>query len=336
MKTVPSFLSKAAAIALEFRIEAEGTNIASVYVEKAVQVIAFVLGDDGIPTLKHPIVFLPILVVVDNLNLGTSLYPRPHSADRQAAFPRFHRVLCQGGDHRIDEHADPVFKSADDQAHGAVDLGCRQAGAVRIEHCLVHFTNEMLNFWVGDSIVVVLTQGVRLGGARTLKFMFEPFSTAINDTSRLVCLRIIMIWLGIGFWTVTTIVFIGAVFPLLINTYAGVRNADRLLINVVRSFGASEWEINKLVVLPNSVPFIIAGMRLAIGRAVLGIVVAEFFGGSSAGVGVIMVDAAGKFQVDIVFAGLIIFMTLSLIMTGIVKAIEHKFSRWRPEIVKTF
>ena len=91
-----------------------------------------------------------------------------------------------------------------------------------------------------------------------------------------------------------------------------------------------------MVVLPNSVPFIIAGLRLAIGRAVLGIVVAEFFGGSSEGVGVVMVDAAGKFHVDVVFAGLIIFMTLSLIMTGIVKAVENKFSRWRPQLVKTF
>jgi NitT/TauT family transport system permease protein len=200
----------------------------------------------------------------------------------------------------------------------------------------LRFSASAFTAGLGLSIVVGLPLGVILGRSRTLNAMFDPFITSINATPRLVFLPIIMIWLGIGFWTVTTIVFIGAVFPLLINTYAGVRNADRLLINVVRSFGATEWEINKLVVLPNSVPFIIAGMRLAIGRAVLGIVVAEFFGGSSEGVGVVMVDAAGKFQVDIVFAGLIIFMTLSLVMTGIVKAIEHKFSRWRPEIVKTF
>ena len=200
----------------------------------------------------------------------------------------------------------------------------------------LRFSASAFTAGLGLSIVVGLPLGVILGRSRTLNAMFDPFITAINATPRLVFLPIIMIWLGIGFWTVTTIVFIGAVFPLLINTYAGVRNADRLLINVVRSFGATEWEINKLVVLPNSVPFIIAGLRLAIGRAVLGIVVAEFFGGSSEGVGVVMVDAAGKFQVDIVFAGLIIFMTLSLVMTGIVKAIEHKFSRWRPEIVKTF
>ena len=104
----------------------------------------------------------------------------------------------------------------------------------------------------------------------------------------------------------------------------------------MRSFGASEWEINKLVVLPNSLPFIIAGLRLAFGRAILGIVVAEFFGGTTQGMGVVMVDAAGKFQVDVVFVGLIMFMTLSLILTAIVKMIENRLSRWRPQQVKTF
>ena len=187
-----------------------------------------------------------------------------------------------------------------------------------------------------SSIVVALPLGVILGRSQTLNAMFDPFVTAFNATPRLVFLPIFLVWFGIGMNTVVLIVFIGAVFPLLINTYAGVRNADRLLINVVKSFGANEWEINKLVVLPNSMPFIVAGLRLAIGRAILGIVVAEFFGGSTEGVGVMMVDAAGKFQVDIVFAGLILFMTMSLIMTSAVKVLENRLSRWRPQTVKTF
>ena len=107
------------------------------------------------------------------------------------------------------------------------------------------------------------------------------------------------------------IVFIGALFPILINTYEGVRNADKTLINVVRSFGASEWDVARLVVVPNAMPYIIAGLRLAIGRAVLGVVVAEFFG-SEVGLGVMMVQAAGRYQVDVVFSGLIVFAVLSL------------------------
>jgi NitT/TauT family transport system permease protein len=186
------------------------------------------------------------------------------------------------------------------------------------------------------SIAVALPVGVVLGRSTSMNAMFDPFVTAFNATPRLVFLPIVLIWFGIGMNTVVIIVFIGAVFPLLINTYEGVKNADKLLINVVRSFGAREWKINTLVVLPNSMPYIIAGLRLAIGRAILGIVVAEFFGGTTTGVGVIMVNASGKYQVDLVFAGLVLFMAISLVMTSAVRVLEQRLSRWRPEKVKNF
>ena len=126
------------------------------------------------------------------------------------------------------------------------------------------------------------------------------------------------------------IVFLGALFPLLINTHEGVRNADKRLINVVRSFGAREWDVARLVVIPNALPFIVVGLRLAIGRAILGVVVAEFFGAQN-GLGVVMVRAASSFQVDVVFAGLIVFAVLSLSMTGLVQLLEERMSRWRPQ-----
>ena len=126
------------------------------------------------------------------------------------------------------------------------------------------------------------------------------------------------------------IVFIGALFPILINTYEGVRNSDKLLINVVRSFGAKEWDVARLVVVPNAMPYIIAGLRLSIGRAVLGVVVAEFFG-SESGLGVMMVQAAGRYQVDIVFSGLIIFAVMTLAMTAAVQVLENRLGRWRPQ-----
>jgi NitT/TauT family transport system permease protein len=191
-------------------------------------------------------------------------------------------------------------------------------------------------FGLGLSIIVALPLGVALGRSQTVDAIFDPFITAFNATPRLVFLPIVLIWFGVGFWTVIAIVFMGAVFPLLINTYAGVKNADRLLINVVRSFGANEWQINKLVVLPNSLPFIIAGLRLAIGRAILGVVVAEFFGGTEFGLGVVMVQASQGYRVDILFAVLIIFMAVSLLITAAVKQIENRLSRWRPAKVKTF
>src|ERR1700733_15263328 len=180
------------------------------------------------------------------------------------------------------------------------------------------------------AIVAGLPLGVLLGRSATLNAMVDPFITAFNATPRLVFLPLLMLWFGMGILSEVAVVFLGAVFPLLINTYEGVRNADRLLINVVRSFGAGEWDIARLVVVPNSLPFIIVGLRLAIGRAVLGVVVSEFFG-SQDGLGVVMVRAASEFKVDVVFAGLIVFAALSLVMTGLVKLLEDRLTRWRPQ-----
>jgi NitT/TauT family transport system permease protein len=180
------------------------------------------------------------------------------------------------------------------------------------------------------AVVVGLPLGILIGRSSVLNAMFDPFITAFNATPRLVFLPLLMLWFGIGLWSKVAIVFLGALFPLLINTYEGVRNADRLLINVVRSFGANEWDIARLVVVPNALPFIVVGLRLAIGRAVLGVVVSEFFG-SQEGLGVVMVRAASGFRVDVVFAGLIVFAGLSLLMTGLVRLLEDRMSRWRPE-----
>src|SRR4029077_10649308 len=183
------------------------------------------------------------------------------------------------------------------------------------------------------AIAAGLPVGILLGRSNTFNAMFDPFITAFNATPRLVFLPLLMLWFGIGLWSKVAVVFLGALFPLLINTYEGVRNADKLLINVVRSFGAGEWDIARLVVVPNSLPFIIVGLRLAIGRAVLGVVVSEFFG-SQDGLGVVMVRAASQFKVDVVFAGLVVFAALSLVMTGLVKIIEDRMSRWRPQRVE--
>jgi len=183
---------------------------------------------------------------------------------------------------------------------------------------------------LGLAIIAGLPLGVLLGRSRVLTAMFDPFVTALNATPRLVFLPLIMLWFGLGLWSTVVIVFVGALFPILINTYEGVRNADKVLINVVRSFGAKEWDIARLVVVPNALPYIIAGLRLAIGRAVLGVVVAEFFGAEK-GLGVMMVQAAARYQVDIVFAGLIVFTVLSLVLTGLVQLLEQRLGRWRPQ-----
>ncbi len=188
---------------------------------------------------------------------------------------------------------------------------------------------------LGLAIAVGLPAGLIAGRSRIVDAMLDPFVTVFNATPRLIFLPLFILWFGIGIWSKIMIVFVGAVFPLLINTYEGVKNVDKVLLNVVRSFGANEWQATKIVVLPNSVPYIVAGLRLAIGRAILGVVVGEFFGASK-GLGFMIATAATNYKVDVVFVGVAIFMGLSLVLTLGVKKIETKLSRWRPEEAKTF
>ena len=94
---------------------------------------------------------------------------------------------------------------------------------------------------LGLSIIVGLPLGLIIGRSPTLEAWLDPYITAFNATPRIVLLPLLILWFGIGIWSKIMIVFAGAVFPLLINTYAGVKNVNRVLVNVVRSFGASEW-----------------------------------------------------------------------------------------------
>jgi NitT/TauT family transport system permease protein len=204
----------------------------------------------------------------------------------------------------------------------------------KIQH---HFYVSSIEFLFGLALAIAvgLPLGLIAGRSKTIDAMVDPYVTVFNATPRLIFLPLFILWFGIGMWSKVMIVFIGAVFPLLINTQEGVKNVDQVLVNVVRSFGANEWQVMRTVVLPNSVPYIVAGLRLAIGRAVLGVVVGEFFGASE-GLGYMIASAATNYKVDVVFVGVAIFMGLSLALTLWVKKLESHLSRWRPEETKTF
>ena len=200
-----------------------------------------------------------------------------------------------------------------------------------------HFAVSALEFLagLGLSVAVGLPLGIVLGRSRLLDDVLDPFVTTLNATPRIVWLPLLMLWFGIGIWSKVMIVFLGAVFPLLINTYEGVRNTDRLLANMVRSFGGSEWQVARVVALPCALPYVVAGLRLAIGRAILGVVVGEFFG-ASRGLGYLIASAASSYRADVMFAGVLVFMALSLALTLSVKVLEERLTRWRPEATKTF
>jgi len=119
-----------------------------------------------------------------------------------------------------------------------------------------------------------------------------------------------------------------SVLPLFINAHAAVRTTDPRLIAVARSFAASEWFAFRSIIVPSAVPFLLAGLRLAIGRGMIGIVVGELTG-AARGVGFMINRAGALFETDVVFVGIFAIVAAGLILTGAVRRMELALSVWR-------
>jgi NitT/TauT family transport system permease protein len=181
------------------------------------------------------------------------------------------------------------------------------------------------------SVAVAIPFGIGMGWYKKMAYVFDPFVNAMNATPRVALLPLIIIWLGIGIPSKVGIIFLGAVFPMLINARDGVKTTPQNLLKAARSFGASEWQIFTSVVLPSTVPFILTGLRLGIGRALVGVLVGELYA-ATAGIGFMITVAGATFQTDKVFVGILIFATSGVILTTILDRAERRFDKWRPKV----
>ncbi len=141
---------------------------------------------------------------------------------------------------------------------------------------------------------------------------------------------LIILWMGIGATPKIFIVFLFAVFPYAFNTMVGVQQAEASFIDVARSFGATKTQVVRTIVLPGAVPFILTGARLAVGRALIGVVVAELIA-SNAGLGYLVSLASGTFNTSLLMFVVMIIGAFGLLMAEIMKRIENQFDKWRPE-----
>ncbi len=181
---------------------------------------------------------------------------------------------------------------------------------------------------LGLAIVIGIPLGLAGGWYRRLSYAVEPFLAALNATPQVAFLPLIVVWVGTGLGERILIIFLLAVLPLAINAHAAVRTTDPRLIKVAASFGASEWRLFRTIILPSSVPFLLAGLRLAIGRAMIGVVVGEIYG-SAAGVGAMINQAGARFQTDKVFVGVLTIVAAGVILVEIVQRIERRLDVWR-------
>ena len=184
------------------------------------------------------------------------------------------------------------------------------------------------------SVIFAVPFGIMCGWYRRMAYIFDPFINAMNATPRVALLPLVIIWLGIGVLSKIGIIFLGAVFPILINTRDGVKTTPHTLLNAAKSFGASEWQIFKSVVLPSTLPFILTGLRLGVGRALIGVMVGELYA-ATAGIGFMITVAGSTFQTDKVFVGILIFATTGMIAMELLTRLESRFDKWRVKVGAT-
>jgi ABC-type nitrate/sulfonate/bicarbonate transport system permease component len=182
---------------------------------------------------------------------------------------------------------------------------------------------------LGMAILIGIPLGLWAGRSRIASYALEPFMSALNATPQVAFLPLIVLWVGTGFGCRALIIFMLTLVPILINAHAAVRTVDPRLVRVARSFSSSEWHLFTSIILPASVPFLLAGLRLAIGRAMIGVVVGELYG-SAIGIGIMINKAGAFFQTDTVFVGVFTIVAAGLALTELLRQIERRVEIWRP------
>lgn len=171
--------------------------------------------------------------------------------------------------------------------------------------------------------------GLMFGWFRRLSYMADPWLNLFNALPRIALLPLIVLWLGLGVQAKLAVVFLGAFFSTIIPTVQGVRTVDRRFLDVARSFGASNRRLFTSVVFPATVPFIVTGLRLGIGRALIGVVLAEIYA-QTEGLGVLIDRAADTLQSDRMIFGVLLFTASGVLGVQLLRLLERHFDRWRP------
>lgn len=188
---------------------------------------------------------------------------------------------------------------------------------------------ELLAIGFVTAVVVGSFLGLLLGRYRLLDLAFGPYVSALYATPEIALVPLILVWFGFGLGGRVVVVFLASFFPILINTYAGVRDAPAPLIEVARSIGVtSETGILRRVVIPSALPFLMAGLRLSIGRGVVGMAVAEVYL-RLGGIGSLIVQYGAVFKTDYVIAAIIPLPLLGIGLTKLSAMLEDRLQAWR-------
>lgn len=184
-------------------------------------------------------------------------------------------------------------------------------------------------FWGYTSACILgVALGLLMASSKIAKQMLDPWVAGLYATPTVALAPLFILWFGIGIFSKIVVVALLVIFPVVINTEAGLRTTSPQLIETVRSFGASRRQIFLKVSLPSALPFIFAGFKLGIGRGLIGVVVAELFG-ARAGIGQMISQSAETFNMPALFAGVTLLAFAGIAMTSSFSWLERRLIPWR-------
>jgi len=192
-------------------------------------------------------------------------------------------------------------------------------------HVYATFVEFILGYVVGAVVGIAL--GILMALNRTIKNIINPWVTIAYNAPVILLAPLFITALGVGIASKIVIVFISAVFPVLFNTYAGITTVDARLLEAVRAFGGTPRQIFFKVTVPSSVPMVMAGLRLSVGRAIVGAIVSEFFG-SRAGIGYMISAASEAFRTAEAFVGVALLAIGGYMTFELLKYAERKIAPW--------
>lgn len=203
------------------------------------------------------------------------------------------------------------------------------AAEIFLPTVLPAFITTLTAMFVGLGIAtpIGMAIGFAMGRIRLLDVALTPYINAIYATPRIALIPVLVLWLGIDFGLRITIVALGAVFPIIVNTYAGTKNVDADLLDAGRAFMANSRQMLRTIVVPSASPFVFAGIRIGIGRAVSGVIVAEMTAALT-GIGRMLISYAKYLQIAELFVGVMTLGLFSLaLMWGLAK-LQRALTPW--------
>lgn len=181
---------------------------------------------------------------------------------------------------------------------------------------------------LGAALVLGIALGLLMGRYRLAEYLLDPYVYAFDATPRVALIPVLLLWFGLGMPSRIAIVFLSGLFPVLMNTFSGVRTVSAGLVDVGRAYGASEKELFSKIILPAALPFIMAGVRLAIGRALIGIITAEMFTAVT-GLGALLIRYSSALATDKFFVPVIFLSLLGVILSSAVEKLQKRLAPWK-------